>query len=189
MKIVGFYTTNTPYEQEYLQLKETMDLYGLDYYFYPIDNKGKWEYNCGMKSEILRSALEDFDDNILYLDSDARILRDPPFSTIELDVPGICVWHPKYRRNGETLSGTIYFPNNKCSRVLLDEWISEQKKNPNEWDQRVLERIYKKHEHFLLPHDWINIVGVQEGTFLLQTDNPIILHTQASRKNKTKVSL
>ena len=187
MKIVGFYTTNTPYEQEYLQLKETMDHYGLSYHFYPIDNTGKWESNCAMKSKVLLQALDDFNDNILYLDSDARILQQPPFEQIEKDVPGICVWHPKYRRNGETLSGTIYFPNNDVSRALIKEWIAEQQKNTNEWDQRVLERIYKKHPHYLMSHDWINIVGLADGTYLLKTDNPIILHTQASRKNKDKV--
>ena len=188
MKVIGYYTLDTPYEQEFQEIKKFLESFSIDYHYYGVDNKGKWELNCGLKSRILRQALEDFNDNILYLDVDARILRDPPFASIEDDLPGICVWNPRYRPKGETLSGTIYLPNNQISRDLLDKWIDEQNKNPNEWDQRVLEKIYKNYPHKLLHHDWINIIGTGgDKTYLLKTDNPIILHTQASRKYKTKV--
>lgn len=189
MRIIGFYTKDTPYEDEYLLMKESMDAFNLSYHVYPIDNKGKWEHNCGMKGTILRQALDDFpDDNILYLDVDARILRQPPFHEIEKNIPGYCVWHPKYRKNGELASGTIYFPNNGLSREVLDEWIKIHNAQPDMWDQRSLQTIYDKHDHFLIHHDWINIMGTgDEHSRLLETDTPIILHTQASRQNKTKL--
>jgi hypothetical protein len=188
MKIICFYTKNTPYEQEYNVFKESLEKYNLDHHAYAIENSGQWEINCSMKSKIIRQAIDEFDDNLLYLDVDARIVRQPPFKEIEKDIPGFCVWHPRYRKNGQLASGTIYFPNNTLSRKVLDAWIEEQQKDLSAWDQDTLFSVFKKFDHFLLHHDWINIVGVDGSeSFLLKTDNPIILHTQASRKNKDRL--
>lgn len=187
MKVIGYYTINTPYEEEYQEIKKCLDSYSINYHFYGIDNKGKWELNCGMKSTVLRRALDEHGDNILYLDVDARIMRQPPFEEIEKDTPGFCVWNPKWHPN-ELNSATMYFPNNDLSRRVLDCWIEEQKKQPMMWDQQVLEKIYKRFDHFLLHYDWFNILGkTGPDSRLLETENPIILQTQCSRRNKTKI--
>ena len=38
--IVSFYTKNTPYEIEVLNLKKSCDQFNLPYYIEPIDNQG-----------------------------------------------------------------------------------------------------------------------------------------------------
>jgi hypothetical protein len=190
MKIICFYTKDTPYEEEYKIFKKSLEEFNLDHYAYVVDSLGQWEKNCSLKSQILRKAIDEHDDNILYLDVDARIQRQPPFAEIEKDVPGYCVWHPRHMKKGQMCSGTIYFPNNELSRQVLDAWIAEQNKDLTVWDQDTLFKVYKQYNHFLLHHDWINIVGrdnQKHSTPLLGTDNPIILHTQASRRNKKKV--
>jgi hypothetical protein len=186
MRVIGFYTTGTPYEQECQELMKILEKQKVNYSFKAVEPKGSWELNCGMKSSVLQEFIEDYDDDLLYLDVDARPVRELPI--IKSDVPGICWWTPKYHGpQGEVLSGTIFLPNNDNSKNLISHWISEQKTTPTEMDQRVLQRIYKSHPHFLMNLDWINIVGFQKGTWLLQTDNPIIVHTQASRRFKNDV--
>ena len=187
MKVIGFYTINTPYEQEAEEFKKSLDEHSIPYHLYPVDNKGKWEVNCSLKSKVLRQALAEHDDNILYLDVDARIVRKPPFEEIEKDIPGYIVWHPKFRPEGQLASGTIYIPNNDLGRKVLDAWIEEQDKDLTVWDQDTLFKVYKRFDHFLLHHDWCNIVRFREDRPLIETESPIILHTQASRRNKGKV--
>jgi len=186
MKIIGFYTVDTPYEQEAEEMKKTLDKFNLSYQLYEVDNQKSWELNCAQKSRILRMALDDFDENILYLDVDARVMRQPPFEDIEKDIPGYCVWYNPYQRQEQLCSGTIYFPNNYISRRVIEDWIYEQQKDPKQWDQVVLQRIYQEYDHFLLHDDWINIERNTQNRFI-ETDNPIIVHTQASRRNKKKV--
>ena len=187
VRIVGFYTRNTPYELESKEMIASMEKYNLLYHLYPIDNQGQWELNCANKPSILRKALDDFpNDDLMYLDVDARVMRQPPFNEIDRGVPGICQWNPRWHPN-EVLSGTIYLPNNDISRKLLDIWIAEQKAHPTDWDQRTLERIYDKVPHSLLHHDWINIDKNKKLTFI-ETPNVIINHTQASRRHKKKLT-
>lgn len=185
MIIVSFFTRDTEYEQEARELRQTLKAHNLKYKIYPVDSKGSWEQNCAQKSTIILQALTELKDNILYLDSDARVLRPPPFEQIEKDVPGygLVQWPHKL----ELCSGTIYFPNNEVSKFIVKRWVEEQLKNTKEWDQRVLQRIYEETEHFSLPLDWINIAGKSANKKLLGSDNPIILHTQASRRLKRLV--
>ena len=152
MRVVGFYTKNTPYEVEYAELTKELDKHNVLYTFKEISAKGSWELNCGMKSKVLLEMLDTFDEDLLYLDVDARPVRELP--DLESDVPGICWWRPHYhKQHGEVLSGTIFLPNNESSRELLSHWIEEQEKTPTEMDQRVLQRIYKSHPHFLMDLD------------------------------------
>jgi hypothetical protein len=189
IKVVGFYTKDTVYEEEANKLIKTLDTFSIPYYLYPIENKGQWVLNCAQKPKIIKQALDEFIDDILYLDVDARVLRRPDFEQLELSCPGYCVWKNPYTKNPEELaSGTIYFPNNKISRAVLDDWISMQEKYPKMWDQKVLETLYKKYPYELLHHDWINIAeNSNKGLKFIETENPIILHTQASRRLRQKI--
>ena len=188
MKIIGYYTIDTPYENEYYEVKKNFDQYGLDYQFYSIKNEGRWELNCGMKASILRQALSDFDDNILYLDVDARILRQPPFEEIETDLPGYIVFDSPWQKQ-QLASGTIYFPNNDVSRSVIDDWIEDQTANPMMWDQVTLKRVYKNTKHSLIDYKWCNILGHNgPQSRILETNDPVVLHTQVSRKYKAALA-
>lgn len=186
MKIIAFYTANTPYEQEAEAMKKTLDKFNLSYQLYEVKNQKSWELNCAQKSRIVRMALDDFDENILYLDVDARVMRQPPFKDIEKDIPGYCVWYNPFKSHKQLCSGTIYFPNNKISRQVVENWMYKQQKTPTRLDQDVLQDIYREYDHFLLHEDWINIERNSRNRFI-ETKDPIILHTQASRRNKKKV--
>ena len=187
IKIVAFYTTNTPYEQEAEEFKENLNKYSLDFKVYPVDNLHKWELNCAQKSRIVRQSLEDFSENILYLDIDARFLRTPTFEEIEKETPGFCYWSRTWKPadDRELLSGTIYLPNNCLSREVVDAWIAEQERNPTEWDQKTLQRVVdsQEYEYYNLELKWVYVEPFMKPL----CSDPIIWHTQASRRLKNKV--
>ena len=181
--IIGYYTANTPYEVEAKQFTDSLQHYHLAYKLYRVESKASWELNCGQKPHIILQALDELQSDLLYLDVDARIMRDPPFDEIQKHKLGFCVWtRPLWRK--ELLSGTIYVPNNELSRELLRHWIEEQAKQPKRWDQRVLQQIYELYPHYLMPLNWVAI----EGNRWLKALNPIILHTQASRRHKSIIN-
>ena len=191
IKIIGFYTANTPYEEEARQLVESLDKFNLSYHLYPIESGESWVENCAQKSNIIKRALDDFSEDILYLDVDARVLRKPSFGSIDRSVPGYCLWTHTFTGvpTEELCSGTIYFPNNSISRQVVDAWIAMQKTYPKLWDQKTLQKVHKMFPHERLHHDWINIQSyIRKGDGkeirFIETENPIIVHTQASRRNR-----
>ncbi len=186
MLVMTFYTVNTAYEKEFEEFSKLAGKFEVPFIAYPVESKGNWLLNCSLKPSLIRRALDEQEDDILYLDSDARIQQTLP--QIKEDRPGFCVWDAPWRA-GELLSGTIYFPNNELSRNIIDEWIAAQ--NDTNWKeilhQRKLEKIYKKYPHFLLSHDWVNIAGKNPASFMLKTEFPLIIHTQASRKHRNTI--
>ena len=183
MRVVAYYTENTPYEEEVPAFSESLEKFGVDYKIYPIPSNGSWVKNCGQKASVIRRAIDDTEDNILYLDIDARAVRQPPFEEIEKQIPGFCVWHG-HRRGPELLSGTIYFPNNDLSRLVLDAWMVAQQASPNVWDQKVLQTIYQRFDHFNLGNHWVKIF---DNSKMDNGIEPIFVHYQASRRNKRRV--
>ena len=177
MRIISFYTIDTPYEQEAEALVKTLKEFDLEYHIYSVKSKGNWALNCAQKSTVLKQALEDFDDDILYVDADARVLRRPE---LQDDLPGFCIWN-NMRKQVELMSGTIYFPNNSISRNIIDDWIEAQTHKPQEWDQKVLQSVIDPYEYIVLSLEWCYIEK------FMQIQDPIILHTQASRRLRHRV--
>lgn len=181
MRVIAFYTKDTPYEKE------------ADIWFdsfktcktacYVMHSQGSWEQNCAMKSAVLLKAFEDYNDDLLYTDIDARLCR-PLESIPEPDLPGLCWWNPRWApHTRELLSGTIYIPHNDAGLSLLQKWHAFQVKNPTMWDQKALQRVVEAEniEHQILSWDWISVDRH------IVVDDPIIHHTQASRRLKNLV--
>lgn len=180
MRVISFYTKDTPYEEE---SKEWLQSFKpCKTACFAMENQKSWEKNCALKSIVLQRALADYpNDDLLYVDIDARLHRpwehDEEFKS---EIPGLA-WHPV---SGELLSGTIFIPNNEAGHYLINRWVAYQAVNPTMWDQRVLQYFVQKEslEHFEMPHKWISVANH------IFVDDPIIHHYQASRKHKAVVN-
>ena len=179
MRIISFYTKNTPYEKEADEWQDSFKKASTA--LYVMEPQGSWERNCALKSVVLQRAFEDYNDDLLYVDIDSRLNR--PFDPIVEDKVGLA-WYDRIDGIRELLSGTIYIPNNDNGKNLIDLWVRYQAVNPKVWDQKVLQHIVatKEIEHFELGKEWISVDGH------IMVDNPIIHHTQASRRLRRKVN-
>lgn len=181
MKIIAYYTKDTPYEEEALEFSKSFA--NENFHVFAVDNLGSWELNCGQKPKVIKQALTKYTENILYLDIDARLVGDlEPIP--EPTKIGICMWNPMWLSSfTELLSGTIYFPNNTYSIKLLDEWIKTQSDNPYVWDQKNLQSIISKYLYQKLDLRWVYIDKFMRN----KVKDPIILHTQCSRRLKSLI--
>lgn len=186
MQVVAFYTKNTPYENEVQDFIDSMTKYKVRHTIYPIKSQDCWELNCAMKPRVLLDALHTIDDNILYLDIDSRIEREPPFEEIERDIPGLCLFKKKRKRASKKgpslLSGTIYLPNNQSSINLVRDWLHTQQAHPYIWDQKTLQAVSAHHEHFEMPLKWVKIFDED-----MCDEEPVVVHYQASRSYKSLI--
>ena len=181
-KIISCYTKNTGYEEEANQLKKTMANFGLNTnYILPFESRGTWEKNCAYKSKFILKMLNNYNKNVVWLDSDARILKKPVlFGNIREDI-GLY-----YFRKRQLASGTMYWKNNNSNKKLIIKWINLCEKEPKKWDQLVLQDLMS-HQHnssiFNLPDEYSTI-----DKFMKSTNNTVIYHTQASRRLKKTIN-
>lgn len=196
MRVVAFYTKDTVYEQEAAIWDKSFE--SCDTLVYPVDSRGSWELNCGIKSEVLITALLESDEPILYVDIDARLCR--PLEAIpNPELPGFCFidgeTHCK-TFNRQLGSGTIYLPQTVNSFRILLAWNKLQKENPKTWDQITLQHIVESNlfGYQVLPSEWLGIANKgrteqeQQKYAGCIKHNAIIYHTQASRRFKKVIN-
>ena len=185
VRIVIFYTINTPYKNEADRLIESLKAYNYRYQLYAMPSKGCWVLNCGMKPRVIQQALQDFpDEDILYLDADATVEGSLKGLLEEVDGYDLGV---HYRNNHELLSGTIFLRNNWKIRKLVRLWIIAQDIYANTWDQKVLAQVLEEEKGIkvaALSPEYCKIFDKEMGC----TGKPIIVHHQASRRLKPMVS-
>jgi hypothetical protein len=178
--VCAYYTENTPYEQEIIQLRSSLIKLGVPYFLKPVSNLSKWEFNCGQKPAFIKECLLRFPERvIMYTDADSVLMRYPAYLTNFTD--DIAVHHLGGK---ELLSGTIVLNNNPRTLRLVENWIFEQAATPNEWDQRVLERVLKDVKTVELPLEYIQIFDHK-----VQCKEPVVVHNQASRRLKNTVAV
>jgi len=80
VKFISYYTKNTPYEKVIQQcLLPTLLHFKLDYHIKAIEDRGTWLQNTAYKSEFVKECLLEFKQDIVFLDSDAKVIRYPKF--------------------------------------------------------------------------------------------------------------
>lgn len=191
MKIISFYTQDTPYEENMKVLWESLKKYDLDFCLRGYEDRGSWEENCGIKPEFIKYCLDRFKgEDLLYIDIDAEIISEPKLEYFkDKEDPMFCLmqWDIEYEgktfKDYELLSGSIYLPNNKLSHNIIDKWIYSQRVNKNEWDQKVLQEIlpfFVKNVR-ILPYEYCYVLPHMKD---FKNVKPIIKHHQASRTHK-----
>jgi hypothetical protein len=183
VKVVTFYTSQTEYENEVAGFKKSCEQFNIQYEIFAIESRGSWTANCQAKAEIIKKALNMLQEPIVFVDIDARFMREPVlFETIRSDF----AYHYLEHRN-ELLSGTLYFANSGAARDLLDKWIAENEKNDC-WDQRNLQTVYEKHFPSIgqrLPSSYCKIYDCHEQA--CDPSEIVIMHYQKSRQYRRMI--
>lgn len=195
--VISYYTKNTLYEKEALDLISSCKELNLKHIVEPVENLGSWEKNCCMKPAFILSQLEKLKAPVLWVDADAVILNPLTyFSKLKCDI----AFRRKMKDDVyEVLSGTLFVNYSEKAIDLLKKWHAEcqyQLNNPKEkgevWDQKCLKEVLNKNKASkiktaYLPLEYCFIYGeLLKG---VDSKKIAILHFQASRLSKDFVSL
>jgi len=201
MKIISYYTKQTPYETVVKEnLFPSLEKWNLDYDIQAIDDKGSWQANTSYKSTFCLEMLKKHQETCVFLDSDAQIWKEPKlFWEIPFDYDiGIhwLDWYWRWRKQkgekkSELLSGTMWLPYKTKTMDLLNNFIAEINRNPNTWEQRIMQQVIEKRQDlkvYNLPYSYI-VFPNHGGAFpihMLKEEECVIYHSQASRKYKNR---
>ena len=189
--IVGYYTKNTPYEEEAKKLIESLDKLNLNHDIKGVKSLGSWQSNTRYKVKFLKKMLKKHKgSNLLYVDVDAIVHEQPALFTDSFDYDIAVRWQDFRWRKNECLSGTIYLANNEKTIELCNRWEklneseSESTKTYEQWNlgKVIVEmREEGKIRDANLPPEYTMIFDSMRSMY--PNVKPVIEHFQASRKN------
>lgn len=188
--LTSFFTAKTGYAKLVPKFKKTAVAAGIpELIVDEISNQKDWFKNTHWKAKLIRAHLIDlaeFYDAVVFVDIDARFHSYPKlFDKLHCDFAA----HFRNWRHArdELLSGTLFFRTNQRCIDLVEDWIALNKQNPRIWEQKNLQRAFKRASsliHDNLPIEYCTIFDDPERPKL----KPVIEHFQASRKLRYEVS-
>jgi len=185
MLIVGYYTIDTPYEKESINMIKSAVKFNIKTDVRGVPNCGSWQANTQFKAVFLRNILEEYkhEPYIVYLDCDATIEKYPLlFDEINGDIA------VHFRNNKSLLSGTIWMNPTQTTFDLLDDWIKRNEEMKQIWDQKNLQDVLyatKDVNLVKLPPEYCFIFDSMRKE--CKKCKPVILHHQASRRLRNKI--
>lgn len=184
--VVCFFTLNTPYAEEARRLKESCVRLGLDHRIVGVQPRGSWEANCAYKARFVEEWWRALGRPVLWADADAIVRRSPEL------LRGVAADFAVHRALGWMFaSGTVFFNQTAEAEALLVRWRERCEADPKTWDQVHLDAAWEDIvlrqplETLWLPREYTYIADLEDGAL---TEDPVIEHTQASRRYKATVS-
>jgi len=199
MIYTAYYTKDTRYEviaKE--QLIPSLKRWDLSYRVERIPSLGDWYKNTNYKISHVLKMLKRFKQPIVMLDVDVTIEKYPIlFDEIDNSydigfhyLDWFLQWRGYEGDRKELLSGTMWFNYNPKVLQLLEEIKAEICKYPEIWEQKTIQKVIESHDDlkiFELPYEYASVVmhnnKVPEHVSM---EGVVILHHQASRKDKSK---
>ncbi len=180
MKLIAFYTKDTPYAdtlQEIL-LPSIIKYWKYPFEIFPIQSQGSWVKNCALKPSVVLNAYHtSFDHTLMYLDVDAEILKEfeiPEFEDIAFR-----------RYQGKCDSALFFFRRTATTQELLVEWERLCIDEPKIWDQIHMDQALEncRIRETPLEKEWCFIDRLDGKP----TGDEIIYQHQISRKLKNVI--
>ena len=196
LMVVGYYTVNTPYEQEAQNLIQSLNRLGLEKDIVGVNTLGNWQANTRFKASFMLDMLIKYPNHrLLYVDCDAVLHKMPIlFNNYNCDIA--VRWQDFKWRKNECLSGTIYMENNHKTQRLCRLWrdinINEGNASTRmeQWNlDTVITTIKGEDPTFAvknLPPEYTFIFDSMKHIY--PAADPIIEHFQASRRFKNDVN-
>jgi hypothetical protein len=192
MKVIIFiYYTDGYYEKIINQyLLPSLQKFNLPNKIYTSPNQHDWLKNGKQKFKIIYEHLINNNQNVVFLDADAEIIKSPElFYQISDDydigvhyLDWYLFWRNQPNKNKrELLGATIYINNNDKTKDLF-KTLYEQTKNSSEWGQKILQTLIENNyslKVYNLPIEYCYIK--KEGDNFYSGYATIVQH-QASRK-------
>ena len=196
LMVVGYYTVNTPYEEEAQNLFRSLNKLGLSHDISGVETLGNWQANTRFKAGFMLDMLIKWPNHrLLYVDCDAVIHSSPDlFKNYSCDIA--VRWQDFRWRQNECLSGTIYMENNERTRRICELWrdinVAEGNKSTRmeQWNlDTVINQMKEEDPSFTyknLPPEYTFIFDSMKAMY--PNAIPVIEHFQASRRFRNDVN-
>ena len=196
LMIVGYYTINTPYEEEAQNLIRSLNKLGVNQDVIGVKTLGNWQANTRFKAGFMLDMLIKWPNHrLLYVDVDAVVHSSPDlFKNYKCDIA--VRWQDFRWRQNECLSGTIYMENNERTKRICELWrdinVAEGNKSNRmeQWNlDTVINKLKSDDPNFTyknLPPEYTMIFDSMRGMY--PNIVPVIEHFQASRRFKKDVN-
>ena len=196
LMVVGYYTVNTPYEEEAQNLLRSLNKLGLNHDILGVNSLGNWQANTRFKAGFMLDMLIKWPNHrLLYVDCDAVVHSSPDlFKDYHCDIA--VRWQDFRWRQNECLSGTIYMENNERTKRICEMWrdinIEEgnQSTRMEQWNlDTVIQKMKDEDPKFRyknLPPEYTMIFDSMRGMY--PNIVPVIEHFQASRRFRNDVN-
>lgn len=208
--VVGFYTINTPYEEEIKGMQQSFRFFGFDVHIVGIPSRSSWSKNCYYKPTFIKQMMEAHPGRqIIWADADSRLRRYPTelieflksgkdfsIATAFMDWEKINPRMAAHRATGlEEISSAFIVINNtiesydiitrwekSCAATMAKADAGKLKKIPV--DDRLLEEVYYKSKR--ARKNWVKLPTAYAQIFDLAKNAgvPVVEQMQASRRNK-----
>ena len=194
--VVGYYTLNTPYEEEAQNLIRSLNKLGVNHDVIGVKTLGNWQANTRFKAGFVLDMLTKWPNHrLLYVDCDAVVHRMPNlFKKYKCDIA--VRWQDFRWRKNECLSGTIYMENNERTKRICELWrdinVKEGDKSTRmeQWNlDTVINQMKDEDPQFTyknLPPEYTMIFDSMRGMY--PNIVPVIEHFQASRRFRNDVN-
>ena len=195
LMVVGYYTVNTPYEEEAQNLLQSLNKLRINHDISGVKTLGNWQANTRFKAGFMLDMLIKWPNHrLLYVDVDAVVHKSPDlFKNYSCDIA--VRWQDFRWRKNECLSGTIYMENNERTKRICELWrdinINEGNGSSRmeQWNLDTVINQMKKDPNFTyknLPPEYTMIFDSMRGMY--PNVVPVIEHFQASRRFKKDVN-
>lgn len=118
MRVVSFYT-NEKYKRLSENLRKSVDAIGMPITVYAYPEVARWSDALYLKPQVIRRALSECEEDILYVDADTYFVRKP----IELLRPGDWQVAFGWYSPGHPLGCSLAFRNDPQVIAFVDRWI------------------------------------------------------------------
>ncbi len=186
VKVICFYTPNTPYQQEVIHLHTSCTSLNIPFEIEPLESKGSWEKNVAMKPAFILEKLKSSATPLLWVDADAVFLQKPDFSPFlhaDLAVRFMEIFQdrPEHAIN----AATIFINQTPAAHNLIEAWVQrcEELADIPYVDQISLYQVLKENQRakvLPLPVAYCKIYDID--SFFINDDQVVIEQRQASRR-------
>lgn len=203
MRVIGFFTLGTSYEQDAQLLRASLDRVGMAYHIEGVEDEGDWYANTRRKANFIQDAREAFSGPLVYIDADAIVHQDCAAYFDGLARKGYdyaAHWfhgpskgHDRQRVRDTgwwMLSGTLFWGDTEGARRLLANWVAlnefwRERGYGDGGGQKNLWQCVTRMKDLSVARIPGRYCYVFDKPWAYPDDEPIIIeHTIASRENR-----
>lgn len=195
--IISYSTKDSLYEEEIKDLIFSCKSLGLEYSIDTVNSLGSWEKNCCFKPEFILQKLLSYKKSLLWVDSDAIIIKKPPIDKFLKYNFAFRFKVDENKNKKDIISSTIFINYSMDSINFLKSWAEECQKQLNDrnrtyevWDQKCLFKLIIEKKCNItfceLPISYCKIFDKYSDK--ISDQNTYILQFQASRFYKSFIN-